>query len=95
MLPVYYSLATPEYYLEGHIRYTTPYLLIKLLPGLSRTLMRENISFAFLYTPHTRTYYEFGYALSEVLFIGKIGVYVGFEDLKYKGTGLRFTFIFN
>lgn len=93
MLPDYYSLATPEYYLEAHFRYTTPYLLLKLLPFLSNSLMRENLSLAYMYSPHTGNYYELGYGLSEVFLLGKIGVFVGFEDLEYKSAGLRFTFI--
>jgi len=94
MIPEYYSLATPEYYTEAHFRFTTPYLLIKLLPFLSNTLMRENISLAWVYTPHTSNYYEIGYALSEIFFIGRIGVYAGFEDLTFQGVAVRFTFIF-
>jgi len=93
MLPDYYSLATPEYYIEAHFRYTTPYLLIKLLPFLSKSLMRENLSLAYMYSPHTGNYYELGYGLSEVFLLGKIGIFVGFEDLKYKSAGLRFTLI--
>ena len=95
MLPAYYSLATPDYFVEAHARITTPYLLIKLLPVLSNTLMRENLSLSYLFTPVTGHYYEFGYALSEIFLLGKIGVYVGFEDVSYKATGVRFTFTFN
>lgn len=94
MIPDYYSLATPEYYSEAHFRFTTPYLLIKLLPFLSNTLMRENISLSWLYTPHTSNYYEIGYALSEIFLLGRIGVYAGFEDFTFKGAAVRFTFIF-
>ncbi len=94
MLPDYYTLATPEYYIEAHFRYTTPYLLIKLLPFISNTLMRENISLAYLYSPHTSNYYELGYGLSEIFLIGKIGVFAGFEDLSFKSAGVRFTLIF-
>ena len=95
MLRDYYSLATPEYYIEAHLRYTTPYLLIKLLPFLSNSLMRENISLAYLHSPHTGNYYELGYSLSEIFLIGKAGVFAGFEDLSFRSAGLRFTFIFN
>ena len=93
MLPRYYSLATPEYYVEAHFRYTTPYLLVKLLPFLSNSLMRENLSLAYMYSPHTGNYYELGYGLSEVFLLGKIGVFVGFEDLNYRSASLRFTII--
>ena len=40
MIPSFYSLSTPEFYVEGHLKYTTPYLILKLLPGISNTLMR-------------------------------------------------------
>lgn len=95
MIPDYYSLATPDYYSEAHFRFTTPYLLVKLLPLLSNTLMRENITFSWLYTPHTKNYYEIGYALSEVFLLGRIGFYAGFEDFTWKGAAVRFTFIFD
>jgi hypothetical protein len=95
MLPAYYSMSTPDYFAEAHFRFTTPYLLIKLLPILSNTLMRENVSIAYLYTPAVGHYTELGYAVSELLLLGKIGVYVGFDNLKYQSTGFRFTFIFD
>ncbi len=93
MLPDYYTLATPEYYIEGHFRYTTPYLLIKLLPFLSNSLMRENLTLAYLYSPHTSHYYELGYGLSEVFLIGRIGIIAGFEDLSFKSAGVKITLI--
>jgi len=91
----FYTLATPEYYIEAHMRYTTPYLLIKLLPFLSNSLMRENISLAYMYTPGNRNYYELGYTLSEVFLIGKLGVFVGFENLEYRSTGIKISLILN
>ncbi|MEE4114552.1 MAG: DUF5686 and carboxypeptidase regulatory-like domain-containing protein [Marinilabiliaceae bacterium] len=95
MLPAYYSMATPDYFIEAHGRFTTPYMLLKLLPFLSNSLMRENISLAYLYTPTSGSYTELGYVLSEVFLLGRIGVFVGFNDLKYSSSGFRFTFIFN
>ena len=87
MIPAYYSMSTPEFYGEVHVKYTTPYLLIKLLPVLSNTLMSENLSFSYLGSRFHKNYTEFGYSISEFLFLGEIGVYVGFEDLKYKSVG--------
>jgi hypothetical protein len=95
MLPAYYSLSHPEFYGEVHIKYTTPYLLIKLLPILSNTLMRENLSLSYLGSRNNKNYTELGYGISEVFFIGEIGVYVGFEDLKYKSIGGKLVFKFN
>jgi hypothetical protein len=95
MLPAYYSLSTPEVFGEAHIKYTTPYLLLKLLPGLSNTLMRENISLSYLGSRFHRNYTEIGYSISELLLLGEIGVYVGFDDIKYKSAGVKIVIRFN
>ena len=89
MIPAFYSLSTPEVFGEVHLKYTTPYLLLKLLPGLSNTLMRENISLSWLGSRFHKNYAEIGYSISEFLLIGEIGVYVGFEDIKYKSVGAK------
>jgi hypothetical protein len=95
MLPDYYSMTTPEFFGEAHLKYTTPYLLIKLLPGLSNTLMRENLSLSYLGTRYHQNYTEIGYSISEFLFIGEIGVYAGFNDLKYHSIGGKLVLRFN
>ena len=94
MLPAYYSMSTPEFYGEVHLKYTTPYLLLKLLPVLSNTLMRENLSFSYLGSRFHRNYTEIGYSISEVLLLAEIGIYVGFEDVKYKSAGAKLVFKF-
>ncbi len=88
-LPAYYSLSSPELYGEVHIKYTTPYLLLKYLPGLSKTLMRENLSLSWLDSKFHNGYTEIGYSITELLLLGELGVYAGFENLKYKSIGMR------
>jgi hypothetical protein len=95
MLPAYYSLSTPELFGEAHLKYTAPYILLKLLPGLSNTLIRENLSFSFLASRFQTTYTEIGYSLSEIFFLGETGVYAGFHDLKYSSFGIKFTLRLN
>ncbi|HEX7493089.1 MAG TPA: DUF5686 and carboxypeptidase regulatory-like domain-containing protein [Bacteroidales bacterium] len=95
MIPSFYSMSTPEFYVEAHLKYTTPYLLLKLLPGLSNTLMRENISFSYLGSRFHSNYTEIGYSVSEILFLGELGVYVGFDDIKYRGVGANLVFKFH
>ena len=95
MLPAYYSLSTPEFFGEVHLKYTTPYLLLKLLPVLSNTLMRENLSLSYLGSRFHKNYTEIGYSISEFLFFGEIGVYVGFDDIKYKSIGGKLVLRFN
>ncbi len=95
MIPSFYTLSTPEFYVEAHVKYTTPYLLLKLLPVMSNTLMRENLSFSYLGIRNSTNYSEIGYSISEILFIGEFGVYAGFEDLRYKSVGLKLIFKIN
>jgi hypothetical protein len=89
MLPKYYSLSTPEFFTEGHIKYTTPYLLLKLIPGLSNTLIRENLIGSVLWSRYQKCYTEIGYSLSEIFLMGEIGVYAGFDNLNFKSIGAK------
>lgn len=95
MLPGFYSFSTPELSGEMHIKYTTPYLLLKLLPFLSNTLMRENISFSALASADRRFYTEAGYSLSEIFLIGEMGIFAGFENIRHKYFGMKFIFRLN
>jgi Family of unknown function (DUF5686)/CarboxypepD_reg-like domain len=95
MIPDYYSLSTPEAFGEVHLKYTTPYLLLKLLPGLSNTLIRENISLSYLGSRYSTAYTEIGYSLSEIFFIGELGIYAGFRNLSYKSVGVKLILSFN
>lgn len=95
MLPAYYSLSTPEFFGEAHLRYTTPYLILKLLPGLSNTLVRENLIFSYLGSRYNTSYTEIGYSLSEIFFLGEAGLFVGFDDFKYRSFGFKITLRLN
>lgn len=88
LLP-YYQHSTPEYYIEAHGKYTTPYFLLKLLPWFSNKLMRENLHLNYMYTPMAGHYTELGYGLSEVFLLGQVNVYAGFRNLEYEGVGVR------
>lgn len=94
-LPSWYSLATDKWFAEGHLKYTNPYMLLKYLPGLSNTLMRENVHVRYLLTPYTRHYTEFGYSISEVFLLGEIGVFAGFEDFRFRSAAVRLILKFN
>ncbi len=82
-------------YGEVHLKYTNPYLLLKLLPGISNTLMKENISFSWLASRNHQYYSEIGYSISQFLLLAEIGIYVGFDDFKYKSVSARLILNFN
>ena len=78
----YYEYSTKEWFIAGHAKYETPYLMLKFIPGLNKTLMTENLHFSFLSNPLTKTYLEVGYSLSKIYFVGNIGFFVGFNEFK-------------
>lgn len=94
-LPGFYTLATDSWFAEGHLRYTNPYLLVKYLPFLSNTLMRENLHLKYLITKQTKHYIEAGYSISEIFLLGEIGIFTGFEDFRFKNAGVKFTLKFD
>jgi hypothetical protein len=77
------------------MKYTTPYLLLKLLPVLSNTLMRENLSLSYLWSRYHTAYTEIGYSLSEFLLLCEIGVYAGFDNLEFNSVGAKLVLKFN
>ena len=94
-LPAFYSMSTPEFYVQVHTKYTTPYLLLKYLPFLSNTLMRENLSLSYFGSQFHPHYTEIGYSLSEIFFLAEIGVQVGFKDLTFTSAGVSLVLKFN
>lgn len=90
-----YYISSPSYFAEAHLRYISPTLLLKRLPGLSNTLMREQISFSSLWTPDYGLYYEAGYALREIFLMAEAGVFTGFRGISWDGIGLRLTLRFD
>ena len=88
-LPAYYSMATPEFFCEVNVNYSTPYLLLKYIPGFSKTLARENLNFSYLGSRYHSHYTELGYSITQLFLIGEAGVYVGFDNLKYRSVGAR------
>jgi hypothetical protein len=88
-LPAYYSMATPEFFCEVNVNYSTPYLLLKYIPGFSKTLARENLNLSYLGSRYHSHYTELGYSITQLFLIGEAGVYVGFDNLKYRSVGAR------
>ena len=84
-----YTPATNEWLVSAFMKYETPYLLLKYLPGLNRTLMTENLYFSYLKTLFFKDYMEVGYSLNNIWMIGHIGVFVGFEEFKYANWSLK------
>jgi hypothetical protein len=87
-----YKYSTNEWFLSAHTNYETPYLMLKFLPGLNKTLITENLHFSFLTNSLTKNYFEVGYSLSKIYFFGNIGFFVGFDEFKTVNWSIRIGF---
>jgi len=87
-LPELYSLSSPDWYVQAQARYQTPYLALKYLPFFTNPGIRESLQVSYLLQPNMRHYTEFGYTLTGLAMMSA-GVFVGFEEGRYKSWGFR------
>ncbi|MBI9054768.1 MAG: carboxypeptidase-like regulatory domain-containing protein [Bacteroidales bacterium] len=85
----YYDYSTSKNYFEGHIRLDNDRILLKRLPVLNRTLMRESLYFNYLATEGNYPYYEFGYGLNQIFLMFNVEIFAGFKGLSHEYTGIK------
>jgi hypothetical protein len=90
----YYENSTTESYGEAHIQYSTPYLAIKYLPFLSKKIWCENLHLNYYTSNVQKNYWEVGYSISQIYFVGTIGVFAGFSGTTYQSWGIQASFRF-
>lgn len=83
----YYKYSTNDRYLEGHLNYATPYLLLKRLPFIRDRVWTEKLMVNYLYTPVLRNYTEIGYGIGNALY--NIGVFGSFRNLNSDQIGVK------
>jgi hypothetical protein len=89
-----YAISSPSLFAGVNMKYTSPCLVLKRLPILSRTLMRENLSLSWLWTPNYGNYTEVGYSISEIFLLAEAGVFTGFRNTSFDSAGFRLIFRF-
>jgi hypothetical protein len=83
-----YASSTNEWYATGHLKYSSPYLLLKNLPVLSNRLWQESLHLNYLHTPQLTHYTQVGYSIDQIFFMGSVGVFAGFENGEYEHWGI-------
>ena len=84
-----YLYATNDKWLQAHVTNQSNYLLLKQIPFLQKMLFDEAIHLHTLWTPAIN-YNEAGYSIG-LGGLGRIGIFVGFDKLKYESTGFVIT----
>lgn len=74
-------------YIQGHLMYETPFLILKKIPFVSDFAERERIYFSQLYTPQIISYTELGYGIGNRFF--NAAVFGSFHKLSFRQIGVR------
>jgi len=88
LLPIY-AISTNEWYAEAHVRYQTSYLALKYIPIFKNPFIREGLQLSYLLQPNLRNYIELGYSMNNLFMMFDVGIFVGFEQMRYRSWGLR------
>lgn len=85
-----YTLSTDTRWAQANVSWYTPYLLLKYLPFLSRKPLDEALHLRSIVIYGQRPYTEVGYSIG-VSSMARVGVFVGFDCLKYRSAGVSFS----
>ncbi|MCD4834498.1 MAG: DUF5686 and carboxypeptidase regulatory-like domain-containing protein [Bacteroidales bacterium] len=88
-LPDYYDYSSDKSYFEGHAKLESDRILLKRLPVLNKTLMREAIYINYLATTGNKPYYEFGYGLNQIFLMFNVEIFAGFKGTVHEYTGIK------
>lgn len=85
----YYDYSTSKSYFEAHARVENDRILLKRLPVLNKTLMREVVYVNYLSTTGNYPYFELGYGLNQIFLMFNAEIFVGFKGLNHEYTGIK------
>ncbi len=84
-----YRYSSNQWFMEAHLSYSMPYLLIKNIPFLQDKMWNENLYFGHLSIPSYENYNEIGYGISQIYLVANVGVFAGFHDFEFHRWGVR------
>jgi hypothetical protein len=85
----YYKSSSAQGFFELKMQYRSQLLLLKRLPLLSDRIWSENVYFKYAYNVLLNHYFETGYGMGNILGLANIGIFMAYQDFRYKSTGLK------
>ncbi len=79
-----YEFSTSKSYVNIGFEYRTEYVLLRYLSLINRKTWSESIHLNYLTTPALHNYWEAGYSLNSLFFIGNVGVFAGFKETEFE-----------
>jgi hypothetical protein len=86
-----YGPSTNKSYLHIGSEIRTEYVLLRYLSLINTNTWSESLHLNYLTTPALSNYWEAGYSLNSLIFIGNVGVFAGFKEGKLENIMLKIT----
>lgn len=84
-----YEFSTNNSYLNVATEFRSEYLLLRYLSFINRKTWSESIHLNYLTTPNLKNYWEAGYSLNSLFFVGNIGVFTGFKGGEFESVSVK------
>ena len=85
----YYRFSTDQFYAQNFIFHRFRKFVITQIPATRFMGLKEGVFLNHLFTPDSNNYTELGYSLDGILKFFRIEVATQYENMQYKGWGLR------
>ncbi len=86
-----YELSSNESYLNIGSEIRTEYILLRYLSFINTRTWSESLHLNYLSTPALNNYWEAGYSLNSLFFVGNLGVFTGFKGTKFESFMVKIT----
>lgn len=86
-----YEPSTNQSYLNIGTELRTEYVLLRYLSVINTNTWSESLHLNYLTTPALNNYWEAGYSLNSLFFVGNVGVFTGFKGTKFESFMVKLT----
>ncbi len=86
-----YEFSTSDKYLNAGVEFRTEYMFMRYLSLFNKRTWSESFHLNYLTTPDLNNYWEAGYSLNNLFFIGNLGVFVGFKEDRFESFSVKFS----
>jgi len=86
-----YELSSNESYLNLGSEIRSEYVLLRYLSFINTNTWSESLHLNYVTTPALNNYWEAGYSLNSIFFVGNLGVFTGFKGTKFESFMVKIT----
>lgn len=86
-----YQYSTNDKYLNVSAEFRSEYILLRYLSFINTKTWSESLHLNYLTTPGLKNYWETGYSINNLFFVGNAGIFAGFKGSEFESVGVKFS----